>query len=298
MVTNGKKGEVAETLGEDKVDKHIIRPLTLCLVYTWILSLIAKESGPLPVVFSEVSFTTPIVVSIAYLGLIWLGNKWMAKREPFGLKNYMVTYNFFQAILNMYMGCSLLYEKYKKGGSIWGNTMDWNQSGFNISFLIWMHYSNKYIELCDTAFMVLRKKTNQISFLHVYHHVLLIWAWFAVCRLMPGADSYFGAMINSFVHVIMYTYYLVTLLGYKCFFKNYITIIQMVQFVACLGQAIAGVFNQCMGPFLPWVQIWVMTNMLVLFSNFYRKAYTKPITAATAPSDTNGTTSSSKKKAQ
>jgi hypothetical protein len=34
-----------------------------------------------------------------------------------------------------------------------------------------MHYANKYVELLDTVFIVLRKKTQQLSYLHMYHHV-------------------------------------------------------------------------------------------------------------------------------
>mgnify|MGYP007114746174 CR=1 FL=1 len=62
-------------------------------------------------------------------------------------------------------------------------------------------------------------------FLHVYHHVLLVWAWWSVLVVCPGersmhflalhlmcvdfalnegGDAYFGASINSFIHVIMY----------------------------------------------------------------------------------------------
>ena len=48
---------------------------------------------------------------------------------------------------------------------------------------IWLHYNNKYFELMDTVFMILRKKFDQVSFLHVYHHTLLIWAWY-VHRLL------------------------------------------------------------------------------------------------------------------
>lgn len=60
--------------------------------------------------------------------------------------------------------------------------------------------------------MVLRKKNKQISFLHVYHHFLLVWAWFFVCKFACGGDAYFGAIMNSFIHVVMYGYYFLSLM--------------------------------------------------------------------------------------
>ncbi len=34
----------------------------------------------------------------------------------------------------------------------------------------WIFYISKFIELLDTLFFILRKKFNQITFLHVFHH--------------------------------------------------------------------------------------------------------------------------------
>lgn len=33
---------------------------------------------------------------------------------------------------------------------------------------------------------------------------LMMWAWFAVLKHWNGGDSWFGAWVNSFIHVIMY----------------------------------------------------------------------------------------------
>jgi len=258
---------------EDRVNKFIVAPLALCVAYTWGLGLVARDAGGMPTVFSDVSWLPPAIATLVYFAFIYFGNKFMAKREPLALKNYMVTYNLYQTILNLYMFASFNYEIFSQGKPIWGNAPDWSQKGFKLSFLVWMHYNNKYVELLDTVFMVLRKKTNQISFLHVYHHVLLVWSWFAVCKIACGGDAYFGAMVNSFIHVVMYSYYLISLLGYRCFFKNYITLAQMLQFVVCAVHAIYCWVNQHITSFLPMLQLFVMVNMLILFGDFYKKAY-------------------------
>lgn len=157
-----------------------------------------------------------------------------------------------------------------------GNVFDKSPAGWHLGFLIFLHYNNKYIELLDTVFMVLRKKDNQVSFLHVYHHVLLIWAWFAVVKVNCGGDAYFGALMNSAIHVAMYGYYLLALLGVRCPWKSHLTKCQMLQFVLCFVQAIACLIVGSTPTWLALLQIWVMVNMLLLFGNFYRKSYTKP----------------------
>lgn len=47
---------------------------------------------------------------------------------------------------------------------------------------------NKYFDLVDTAIFVLRKKQNQITFLHVYHHcaVIVFPTW--TFHVVPGEN--------------------------------------------------------------------------------------------------------------
>ena len=58
-----------------------------------------------------------------------------------------------------------------------------------------------------------RKKYGQISLLHVYHHSIMpINVWLGV-RFLPGGHGTFFGLVNAFVHVVMYTYYLIAGLG-------------------------------------------------------------------------------------
>lgn len=233
-------------------------------------------SNHMPSDMMQVSVTGPILATVLYGSMIVLGTRFMASRAPLTLKTPMVVYNVTQAVLNMVAGCALVYYHVSKHGTaVWGSPMDMSASGFHLSFFIWVHYSNKYAELLDTVFMVFRKKDSQVSFLHVYHHILLLWSWWVVCKVAPGGGCYFGAAVNSFIHVIMYSYYGMTLLGFKCFFKNYITLAQMVQFVLCASQSISAFLGNTGGvPIgLAVLQLFVAVNMLVLFGHFYRKTY-------------------------
>lgn len=227
--------------------------------------------------FKNVWWSGPIIASVLYLMLIYFGKKYMQTREPFPLRPYIFTYNLYQCILNAWCVGAFIYEVYSNPWytSVWGNYPQPGPAGFRISFLVWVHYINKYVELLDTTFMILRKKNNQVSFLHCYHHVLLIWAWFMVCKVEARGDSYFGATVNSFIHVVMYGYYTLALLNIPCPWKKWITNLQMLQFATCLGHSFYVMYVGNSPWILPAGQAFVMVNMLVLFGNFYVQTYMK-----------------------
>lgn len=49
----------------------------------------------------------------------------------------------------------------------------YNATNPPIAPLLWMFYISKIFDFADTAFIILGKKWNQLSFLHVYHHVTI-----------------------------------------------------------------------------------------------------------------------------
>lgn len=70
---------------------------------------------------------------------------------------------------------------------------------FQIAAALWWYYFSKCIEFLDTIFFVMRKKNNQVSFLHVYHHASMfpLW-WLGVKYVAGGMCEYFC------VHVFLY----------------------------------------------------------------------------------------------
>lgn len=52
----------------------------------------------------------------------------------------------------------------------------------------------KYLDLFDTVFFVLRKRTRQISFLHVYHHVAILCGAYVAVAWAPGMMDIFDYM--------------------------------------------------------------------------------------------------------
>jgi elongation of very long chain fatty acids protein 4 len=267
------------TTTTDNLTISLWKPLALSCLYVVFLRSWYLESKVTPSenqTFGEnVSWVVPTLASIGYLTVIFALKHFMANRKPYNLKDYMFTYNLYQTILNIWCVIAFVKELYTQGMSVWGNQIDSSPNGLRMGFLIWVHYNNKYVELLDTLFMALRKKDNQISFLHMYHHVLLIWAWFLVCKFGCGGDAYFGALANSFVHVVMYGYYLLALLKIDTPWKKWLTSIQMAQFAICFSHCMYVLYVDCYPRWLTMVEVWVMTNMLVLFGNFYRKTYSK-----------------------
>lgn len=240
-------------------------------------TLFEAEAAVLPYSdpFKKIWWSAPAGFSVAYLIMITVGPKLMANREPFQIKPYIFAYNLYQCILNAWTVYAMYHEvltnPWFKG--LWGNTPQNDSNGYRIAILVWVHYNNKFIELLDTVWMILRKKNEQVSFLHCYHHILLIWAWFFVCKFEAGGDCYFGASVNSFIHVIMYGYYTLALLNFPCPWKKWITNCQMLQFMLCLSHSIYVVIKGNMPIELPLAQGFVMINMLVLFGQFYVKSY-------------------------
>ena len=231
----------------------------------------------------EPSVLLPTTFTALYLSMVFFGPRivdWLKPgKKGFELKSLMVTYNVYQTVFNVACVWLFVSEIVGQKFKIWGETCGWTDGKrtFKIALAVWLHYNNKYLELCDTLWMILRKKTSQMSFLHVYHHVLIIWAWWMVVWTMnrgpPCVDIYFGALCNSFIHVVMYSYYALAALGVAAPWKKYITRLQLLQFVVVFVHAIFCLLRTKCMKLLPYSQMFVMANMLVLFKDFYVKSY-------------------------
>lgn len=122
--------------------------------------------------------------------------------------------------------------------------------------VIWWYYFSKIIELLDTVFFILRKKNNQITFLHVYHHSTMVPLWWIGVKWYAGGSckcshhpkwkwklislslslfslAFFSAMLNSGIHVLMYSYYFLSAFGPAVrpflWWKKYLTMMQLVR---------------------------------------------------------------------
>lgn len=188
------------------------------------------------------------------------------------LKTPMMLYNNAQILLNIYMvyGLSAVISY----PNIYGINIPYTS---DLRYFVYIHYLSKYFDYFDTAFIILRgKEKQQLSYLHVYHHstIGVIWG-FLLYRGHGNGTAAFGCFINSVIHLIMYSHYLCTSLGYRNPFKKYITRTQLLQFAVCLLHSLVVI---CVEDIVPRryavIELVYQTSMLVLFSNFYIKSYT------------------------
>ncbi|XP_010167959.1 elongation of very long chain fatty acids protein 1 isoform X2 [Antrostomus carolinensis] len=197
-------------------------------------------------------------ILLAYVYFVLsLGPRLMANRKPLNLKTFMVLYNFFLVGLSLY----IVYEMVS---------------------VAWLFVFSKFIELTDTVIFVLRKKNEQVTFLHLFHHSVLPWSWWWGAKFGPGGMGSFHAMINSMVHVVMYFYYGLSAAGPAfqkyLWWKKHITAIQLAQFVIVSVHISQYYFMpSCQYQFPIFIHlIWIYgTIFFILFSNFWYQSYTK-----------------------
>jgi hypothetical protein len=104
-----------------------------------------------------------------------------------------------------------------------------------------------------------------------------IAVWFGV-RFTPGGHSTFFGFLNTFVHIVMYTYYLFSAMGpeyYKyLWWKKYLTTLQMAQFILIMLHAFQLLFIDCNYPkaFVWWIGMHAIM-FFFLFKEFYKQSY-------------------------
>ena len=98
-------------------------------------------------------------------------------------------------------------------------------------------------------------------------------------NLVPGGDAYFGALLNSIIHVLMYSYYALALLKIPCPWKKYLTQAQLLQFTSVVVYSVLSYMsvpeNEPRHTIGLVIQVWEMVSLFILFSFFYAKSYGK-----------------------
>ncbi|CAH2245649.1 jg6554 [Pararge aegeria aegeria] len=197
-----------------------------------------------------------IFIIVTYLIFVLkIGPFLMARREPFKMKGFLILYN----IIKITNSSVLAYKI--------------------IAVLYWKYMATKILDLFDTVFFVLRKKSSQITFLHVYHHVFMVVISWSSLKYDPSDHWAFMAVVNCTIHAIMYTYYGLSAMGPTyakyLWWKKYLTLMQLIQFkIIILHIAIQTYTSPCpMSMVSYWVGVSNLAIFMGLFTDFYRKNY-------------------------
>ncbi|XP_018327717.1 elongation of very long chain fatty acids protein 7-like [Agrilus planipennis] len=235
--------------------------------------------------FFLMSSPIPVAIIVAfYIYFVFkLGPRLMKNRPPFDLEKVLIIYNIVQIILCGYLVIQFVRHLLFTYSFICEPiSYSTDEMSIFVARHVWLYFIIKVIDLLDTVFFVLRKKNNQISFLHVYHHTGMVLLGWAGTKYIAGGHGVFVGFLNSIVHVVMYFYYLLSAWNkeYKksLWWKKYLTQMQIVQFfimILYFGQLLFQ--PNCTYPkWTVWVFVPQNVFMIVLFLDFYIKSYVKP----------------------
>ncbi|XP_005181675.1 elongation of very long chain fatty acids protein 4-like [Musca domestica] len=228
-----------------------------------------------------VSSLNPVLMWVAaYLIMAVYISKFFKRFKPFKLHGLLIIYNLSMALLNLHIFKELLINASHLKYSYWCQPcrVIYSEHEIKLASAVWWFYFSKLLEFSDTAFFILRQKWKQLTPLHVYHHSTMFPLWWIAIKWVPTGSTFFPALINSFVHVIMYTYYGLSACGPAVqkylWWKKYLTGLQLLQFTLGLLWAVQALVNRC--DFPEWINcatIVYMISFLILFGRFYKREY-------------------------
>ncbi|CAI6344962.1 unnamed protein product [Macrosiphum euphorbiae] len=245
--------------------------------YQWSLSVSDDRTKGWLMVDSP---TPTLIYTVIYFIIVGLGPRCMKSRKPLKLTPILIPYNILMTLLNLYIAIELLVASSRLRYSYVCQPLTFinNKDELRLLKAVWWYYFSKLLEFCDTIFFILRKKDKQLTFLHVYHHSTMFSLWWIGVKWVPSGSTFLPAMVNSFIHVLMYSYYALSAFGPKIekylWWKKYLTMLQLIQFTTALFLGIHGIKSGCKFPiWMQYLLVIYMISFIVLFGNFYANAY-------------------------
>ncbi|XP_034824496.1 very long chain fatty acid elongase 7-like [Maniola hyperantus] len=227
--------------------------------------------------FEETSVGLGTVIVLYLILVLKILPNFMKDRKPYQLKTPLLFYNVFQVAFSSY--AVFLYTRYVIRHGVIITRCPRGEDLKEVISEITPYFIAKHIDLLDTVFFVLRKKDNQVTFLHVFHHTLMLtWSWFYQ-MYYPTDHFVVVGLINSFVHVLMYAYYGISSLGPEyakyVWWKKHLTKVQLMQFILVLCNLhYQQKLTPCPVPALfHYFCLSSIISFFVLFTNFYVRSY-------------------------
>ncbi|XP_025269074.1 elongation of very long chain fatty acids protein AAEL008004-like [Camponotus floridanus] len=254
-------------------------------------NLFINSSEPLTREWPMMSSPFPLMFIIfGYLYFVLYGGpRYMKNRPPYKLKTFILLYNLIQILVNLwFVKEHIAFGWFSKYNIICLQLPTPDSSNtYRMLNTVWWLLLLKIFDFVETCIFVLRKKQNQVSNLHVHHHISnLIFCWIFL-KYFPEERVTFISLLNCAVHVIMYMYYLSSSqIGPKCqpilhFLKPFITRIQMIQFLVLIVYSLQVLnpaceihINYLYAKVIFYIFIGNLFLYLYLFYDFYKNNYT------------------------
>lgn len=275
------------------------------LSFVWVMNLtLDRLSDPRVETWPLMGSPGPILCVLAvymYFVKVW-GPRWMAERPAFRLSGLLIVYNVLMVLLSTLFFVVGGRLTYLPGGhyDLVCEPVDYSSRppATQILRVGWWFLLLKLVELLDTVFFVLRKKQTHVSALHVTHHSLVAWGVWIGLKFGGGGHSSFFPILNCAVHILMYTYYLLAALGPAVrrflWWKRYLTLLQMAQFIVAAVHACLPLFFDCgYQPFFAYTLLAHAALFQAMFYNFYSNSYFSKSTPLSHPSHLSSNSSSS-----
>ncbi|XP_073828896.1 very long chain fatty acid elongase 1-like isoform X2 [Musca autumnalis] len=177
-------------------------------------------------------------IILYFLLILVIGKNFMKNRQPYKVKSYMQIYNIVQILLNTFIFYAALHITVMSSDYSFKcqphNPFDRRPNTMRFVRPAILYYISKYLDFFDTVFFVLRKKNNQITFLHLYHHSIMLLAVYVYLSQAFASHATPTALVNSFIHIVMYTYYMIAAAKPNIDltpWKKTLTSMQLMQFV-------------------------------------------------------------------
>ena len=178
---------------------------------------------------------------------------------------YKNGYNLLQIMYNLVLFSIIFY--YYDFSQIGHNNLQMTPIEKNIFFA---YLINKIFDLIDTFFIIVKEDWKRLSILHISHHILMV----LICNYYYHTNLYkeilFVLLLNTFIHIIMYTYYMIPKQLYK--YKKYITYCQFIQFILCLIHSVNIYYytDLYIGAITEFI---IACYMIIMFGNYFYRTH-------------------------
>jgi len=200
--------------------------------------------------------------------------------KPFNLNYITIPHNLIMCVYSFYtfVGISIvLFQNLKKTNfNFYTLFCDSSQNmKEGLDFWVYTFYLSKFFEYLDTYILLLKAKPvmppeNSQYLLHIYHHAItaaIVWT----TMYFHLSTSWTGPFTNAFVHTLMYGYFFLAELNKidRNLGGKFITPIQLIQFMFCIGSVIFENLQSDCGSHFP-ATTFLMANYLLFFVFFVK----------------------------